>query len=467
MYSGINLVEPDNCVVINNTIYRNGSGIDAAVPEGCLIDNNTIMFNDYGFRTFAAYNCNIANNKIYGNNMYGIFLEWSCQNMSLYENRLGWNSVNARDDDNTDIYWYLGAGIGNSWSDYGGSGIYVVPGTTGSTDNYPSVLTDSTVPSIDAPADIAYALGSTGNAIMWHASDVFPCYYEILRNGSFYTWGWWNMSSEAIAVNVDGLSSGDYEFKITVSDIAGNNGTDYVLVTVAPDTVPPTIDSPSDLSYIQGEIGNDITWTPFDLFPSFYVVSEVQWGLWNSSSETITVNVDSLQPDVYNYTLVVSDVGNNNASDSVYVTVNPDTVPPTINSPSDISFELGETGYEIVWNGFDLNPQAYEIFVDETFLYWRPWNSSSESMVVDLDGISVGAYNYTINAIAIGGNATDSVIITVTPDVTPPTIDNPDDVTYEINALGNIITWNPHDLNPSYYAARCSMCVHGIRHQKH
>jgi parallel beta-helix repeat protein len=302
---------------------------------------------------------------------------------------------------------------------------------------------------------MAYAQGSTGNTITWHASDVFPGYYEILRNGSYYTWGWWNMSSEAITVNVDGLSSSAHEFKITVSDIAGNNGTDYVLVTVAPDTVPPIVDSPSNLSYTQGETGNSITWTPFDQFPSFYVVLrnslEVRWGLWNSSSETITVNVDSLQPDVYNYTLVVSDVGNNNASDSVRVTVIPDTTPPTINSPSDISFELGETGYEIVWNGFDLNPQAYEIFVDETFLYWRPWNSSSESMVVDLEGISVGAYNYTINAIAIGGNTTDGVIVTVTPDVTSPTIDSPGDVSYEINALGNTITWNPYDLNPSYY----------------
>jgi parallel beta-helix repeat protein len=455
-YTGISLVEPDNCVVVNNTIYRNGNGIDAAVPEVCLVDNNTIMFNDYGFRTFAAFNCNIVHNTIYGNDEYGIFLEWSCEYVSIYGNKLGWNYVNARDDDNSDIDWDNGVSLGNSWSDYGGSGSYVIPGTTGSVDNYPSVLTDSTAPSIDAPADIAYPPGGTGNTITWHASDVFPGYYEILRNGSFYTWGWWNMSSEAITVNVDGLSSSDHEFKITVSDIAGNNGTDYVLVTVAPDTVPPIVDSPSDLSYTQGETGNSITWTPFDQFPSFYVVlrngSEVQWGLWNSSSETITVNVDSLQPDVYNYTLVVSDIGNNNASDSVHVTVIPDTTPPTINSPSDISFELGETGYEIVWNGFDLNPQAYEISVNEAFLYWRPWNSTSESMVVDLDGLSVGAHNYTINAIAIGGNVTDSVIVTVTPDATPPTIDSPDDVTYEVNALGHIITWNPHDFNPSYYA---------------
>ena len=455
-YSGINLMEPDNCVVTNNTIYRNRYGIDALVPEGCLIDNNTIMFNDQGFRTFAAFNCNIAHNKIYGNSEYGIFLMWSCDDMSLYGNKLGWNSVNARDDDNTDIQWDNGVTLGNSWSDHSGSGSYVVPGTTGSTDNHPSELTDSTAPSIDAPPDIAYPLGSTGNTIEWHASDVFPGSYDILRNGSFYAWGWWNTSSEAITVNVDGLSSGVHEFKITVGDIVGNNGTDYVLVTVAADTVPPTIDSPSDLSYIQGETGNDITWTPFDQFPLFYVVfrngSDVRWGLWNSSSEIVTVNVDGLQPDVYNYTLVVSDIGNNNASDSVYVTVNPDTTPPTISSPSDISFELGETGHEIAWNGSDLNPQAYEISVNETFLYWKPWNSTSESMVVDLDGLSVGAYNYTINAIAIGGNATDSVIVTVTPDATPPTIDSPDDVTYEINALGHIITWNPHDFNPSYYA---------------
>jgi len=325
-YTGINLMEPDNCVVVNNTIYRNGNGIEALVPKGCLVDNNTIMFNDYGFRTFAAYNCNIAYNKIYGNNVYGIFLEWSCRYLVIYGNRLGWNSVNARDDDNTDIYWDLGVSLGNSWSDYDGSGSYVVPGTTGSTDSYPSVLTDFTAPLIDAPADIAYALGSTGNTIIWHASDVFPGYYEILRNGSFYTWGWWNMSSEAITVNVDGLDIGVYNYTALVSDSIFN-ATDVVIVVVTPDTTPPVVDSPPDVEYYEGQIGNTIIWNIYDPNPriwEIYIDGEFDsMGLWNTPNDVVLADIDGLPVGVHSCTIIIYDDNWANSTDTVVVSVFP------------------------------------------------------------------------------------------------------------------------------------------------
>jgi len=450
-YTGINLMEPGNCVVVNNTIYRNGDGIDAAGPEGCLIDNNTIMFNGHGFRTFAAFNCNIAYNKIYGNSEYGIFLEWSCQDMGLYGNRLGWNTVNARDDDNTDIYWDNGVSFGNSWSDYGGSGSYAIPGITGSIDNYPSVLTDSTAPSIDAPADTAYALGSTGNTIAWHASDVFPGYYEILRNGSFYTWGWWNASSETIAVNVDGLSSDAHEFKITVSDIAGNNGTDYVLVTVAPDTTPPTINSPSDISFELGETGYEITWNGFDLNPQAYEIflneTFLYWRPWNSSSESMVVDLDGLSIGAHNYTINAVAIGGN-VTDSVIVTVTSDATPPTIDNPNDVTYEVNALGYIITWNPHDFNPSYYAIYRNGTLLYARSWNSTAETLVVNVDGLDIGAYNYTALVSDSTFNVTDAVLVIVTPDTTPPEVDSPPDVEYYEEQTGNTITWNIYDPNP-------------------
>ena len=325
-YTGINLMEPDNCVVVNNTIYRNGNGIDAAVPEGCLIYNNTIMFNDYGFRTFAAYNCSIGYNKIYGNNEYGIFLEWSCQYLTIYENKLGWNYVNARDDDNTDIWWYLG--VGNSWSDYGGSGSYVIPGTTGSTDDYPSTLIDMTAPSIDTPADVNYPLGSTGNTITWHASDVFPCYYEILRNSSFYTWGWWNTSSEAITVNVDGLDIGVYNYTALVSDSIFNV-TDTVFVNVTPDTTPPVVDSPPDVDYDEGQTGNTITWNIYDPNPriwEIYIDGEFDsMGMWDTPHDVVMINIDGLPVGIHNCTIIVYDDNWANSTDTVIVSVIPVT----------------------------------------------------------------------------------------------------------------------------------------------
>ena len=40
-------------------------------------------------------------------------------------------------DDGEDNSWDDGIGSGNFWDDYGGTGVYVIPGTAGSVDHYP------------------------------------------------------------------------------------------------------------------------------------------------------------------------------------------------------------------------------------------------------------------------------------------------------------------------------------------
>jgi hypothetical protein len=73
-----------------------------------------------------------------------------------------------------------------------------------------------------------------------------------------------------------------------------------------------------------------------------------------------------------------------------------DTTSPTINSPVDIEFTEGATGFEILWIPYDATPTSYEIFLDEVSMRSGQWNSTSETILVSLDGLTPGLYNYTV-----------------------------------------------------------------------
>jgi hypothetical protein len=96
-----------------------------------------------------------------------------------------------------------------------------------------------------------------------------------------------------------------------------------ILLNPAPDTTPPAINHPPDITYVQGSTGHTVVWTPSDLSPSYYEIirneSQVKHGTWNGSS--IAISVDGLAPDVYVFMLRVWDTAGNNCSDIVLVSV--------------------------------------------------------------------------------------------------------------------------------------------------
>ena len=148
---------------------------------------------------------------------------------------------------------------------------------------------------------------------------------------------WWLNDTVSFAVSTDGLvtstvslGEGTYGVQIWVNDTLGNtlNGTFSVSVQ---DTLPPEIDHPEDINYTLGETGNSITWHPTDALPASYEISidgtVVRSGLWNSSSEVISISVDGLDSGTYTYTLVVTDEHGLSSSDTVIVTVSEPTTP--------------------------------------------------------------------------------------------------------------------------------------------
>ncbi len=272
----------------------------------------------------------IRNNSIYSNSGYGIAIgSLSAQNISVYWNEVGWNGRGNALDGGTDNLWDDDDATGNAWSDYVGSGTYPIPFSS-SVDRYPSTLTDGTIPTVDSPSDEIFEAGTSGNELVWHASDNYPGRFVVYRNGTVIANRTWCF--EPIEVELDPLDVGTHNLTIVVYDGAGNHASDMVIVD-AVDTISPTIDSPNDIEYVAGSTGNNIEWHGSDLFPASYEVFiddvSTESGPWGSSTEPITVNVDGLAAGEHNCTIVLTDQGGNTVSDTVVVVVTESPTTPT------------------------------------------------------------------------------------------------------------------------------------------
>lgn len=91
-----------------------------------------------------------------------------------------------------------------------------------------------------------------------------------------------------------------------------------------------------------------------------------------------------------------------------------DTIPPIINNPADIQYEYETTGHFITWSPYDSNPKRYVIYQNGTEVRSGTWNSTSETIIISVDGLEVGVYNYSLVVYDTTENsASDAVIVKV------------------------------------------------------
>ena len=90
-----------------------------------------------------------------------------------------------------------------------------------------------------------------------------------------------------------------------------------------------------------------------------------------------------------------------------------------ISSPSDITYEVGDTGHSISWTitADDLEDPTYFIYENNSLIYSNNW-TSGVPIVINVDGLPVGVTQYRIEAHNSDEVAEDIVIVTVEP---PPT----------------------------------------------
>ncbi|MGY5875875.1 MAG: hypothetical protein RTU30_09025 [Candidatus Thorarchaeota archaeon] len=177
-------------------------------------------------------------------------------------------------------------------------------------------------PVLNSPEDIQYNDGTSGHTLTWHITEDNPSTYAVTRDGSILQQG--DFDTDVITVDIDGLAYGSHFYEITVLDEFGFSDSDIVTVTVI-DTTAPQLNEPDDIEFEAGEIGYLISWNPIDRNPEYYELLRngelLRSGQWNSSTEVVEINLDSLVGGQYNFTLIVYDRAGNDASDSVVVTV--------------------------------------------------------------------------------------------------------------------------------------------------
>src|SRR5271157_3938054 len=308
------------------------------------------------------------------------------------------------------------------------------------------------IPSISHPANITCAQGINGNTISWWIAEARTgtTSYTIYRNGTSIASGSW-ISGKPVTLNVDGLPIGSYNYTIIAIDGIGGNVSDMVFVRVIL-YVPLSIKHLSDIIYTMGQIGNVISWnitgttTDESLYTIYRNGTWIATDAWTSGT-LVMCNVDGLPVGNYNYTIIVTDGFGGSAQDIINVIVQAN-VPPVLSHPNNITYKYGALNNDIYWVITDSSTgvTGYTVYRNGVAVAAGSWTSGTP-VILNIDGLFVGSYNFTIVAYdGLGGSVQDTVFVTVVAANQHPYLSTPfDGVTFSIiMALGvvGLVVWS-------------------------
>lgn len=123
-----------------------------------------------------------------------------------------------------------------------------------------------------------------------------------------------------------------------------------------------------------------------------------------------------------------------------------------VSNPEDIVLLVGETGYNITWSlfGENLITPMYYVYKDSNLVANNTFQSG-DSVDANLDGLSLGTYNYSIHVQNGKYSVKDNVIANIVPRLV---ISHPTDISYTQGATGNVISWvvgEGYEENATYY----------------
>ncbi len=129
--------------------------------------------------------------------------------------------------------------------------------------------------------------------------------------------------------------------------------------------------------------------------------------------------------------------------------------PPRVTSPADITYYQGEAGHIIRWIGFDVDPEMYVITRNDSVIESDTWDGYSP-IEINVDGLTNGTWIYELYLNDTGNrNVSDSVFVTVlistTPDNTPPLINSLGDKEIEAGSTTDTLVWTVSDEHPGLY----------------
>lgn len=255
--------------------------------------------------------------------------------------------------------------------------------------------------------------------------------------------------------------SGEYD-RIFVRVDSDNNGFFEIIGTLEAEyNDPPVLSSPDDITYEYGVTGKSISWTVTDIktdnpwYKIYKDGGQEQTGDW-SNGDIISINIEGLAINTYNYTVELSDGIAGAISDEVSVNVINDI--PQITHPLDLIYDVGSTNNSIEWIISDLgiNNSNYTIYRDGQVNRTGSW-TSGESIPVDVDGMAIGSYTFSIEAFdGLGGSVSDDVTVVVENFL--PTIFTSSNLEYEVTLTNHSIFWTITDdsIDNANYSIYCN-----------
>ena len=334
----------------NNRIFGNGwDGICASFSRYETYTGNTFFKNDVGFTQT-------------GSSFSG--------DSEFYSNSVGWNTVaNALHDAGDPNDYDDTVSVGNAWSDYGGTPTYyVIGGYYGGVDNYPTILNDSTAPSIvSGPPDVFMSEIETKEITWSMFPEMFPDTYTVSINGSGTPMRW---DGKPIDYTLEGLAPGVYLCELEAKDCSGNSTTDSFSIEV----YGFAIDSPADDEIEMGSTGNFIEWfatagdqVNYEIYVNGSLIVTAPWDSW-----TITYAIDNLLVGFYEVEIRVYNSTGSYLSDIVLVYVE-DTTDPVISNLGLYYLEKDST-LTLEWAIEDLNPDTLTLYRNGDFVLESPWD---------------------------------------------------------------------------------------------
>lgn len=316
------------------------------------------------------------------------------------------------------------------------------------------------LPNIDSPSELQYYEGQSGNSLQWGILDncILLGTYNITKEGTLIDSGEW-INNSIIELAVNGLSTGNHTYTLSIFDGYNGYAESKVNVTVLPNLNPEFSLHPADL--VTNGILHQITleWLPFDgsvEFPTYNITcngSLLKTGLWNSG-EIINITLDDFAIGNWQFLCTIDDGLGGIVSDEVSLIVN--DFPIIHAQEAQIIYLEGDSrDYNVSWYLLDelVDVGRYNITKDGILVESGNWENGS-SIEYPVNGLAQGEYNFTL-WIYDGYNAycNNSVIVNVTNNLAPFFIMIPGNLILLENHTLLSVNWTIVDetvLSPSY-----------------
>ncbi|NVM54173.1 MAG: hypothetical protein HWN66_10775, partial [Candidatus Helarchaeota archaeon] len=311
--------------------------------------------------------------------------------------------------------------------------------------NYNITYMIDNLPTSNQPGPVVTTKLGT-ETVDWILSDDFgSSYYRVLVNATPSMWYTW-INNTNLLFPINRSAPGNFNYTIQYNDTGNNWGVpDSVTVTILDS--PPTSDSPDDITTPVNSSAT-IPWNLTDDYGAGYYrvfinLSASSWQPWLNNTP-VNYPINTTVGGTFDYVIQFNDsAGILGATDWVIVIIQPDSTPPTSNSPNNIT--TTRSGTETIdWVLTDNIARGYyRVLVNSTPSSWNTWTNNT-NLQFSINRTAPGVFNYTIvynDSAGILGSP-DTVFVTILDN--PPTSTQPSNIITSTTSSATI-PWNLTD----------------------